>query len=65
MKKYAYTLVTSPRQDEGEGTHATRELTLTLRETLVIDEGPRYHREYTIAADCKGKGCGADGLPLA
>ncbi|HEY0962934.1 MAG TPA: hypothetical protein VGE69_11320 [Pseudomonadales bacterium] len=51
MKKYAYTLVTSPQRN-GENVAAPRAgRTLTLRETLIIDGGPSYQREYIVATD--------------
>jgi hypothetical protein len=51
MKKYAYTLVTSPQRNSGSERSARVERTLTLRETLVIENGPSYSREYIVATD--------------
>lgn len=58
MKKFAYTLVTSAQRNGGTEGTSRIERTLTLRETLVIDDGPSYHREYIVATD--GFGITAD-----
>lgn len=51
MKKFAYTLVTSPPRRNDETATPRVERSLTLRETLIIDGGPSYYREYTVATD--------------
>jgi flagellar basal body rod protein FlgF len=79
MKKFAYTLVTSlgtatTRQAE---VPVHRDQTLTLQETLVIEEaGPSYYRNVRMATNADGSvsvlnavekhfTLGADGLPAA
>ncbi len=63
MKKFAYTLVTSPQRNRDGVTTSGNERTLTLRETLIIDDGPSYYREYTVAT--AGFGFMADAEALA
>ena len=64
MKTFSYTLVTSSTRGGPDAQSAGQECALTLRETLVIEEGPRYSREYTIAADAAGRPSPANALPV-
>lgn len=50
MKKFAYTLVTSPLHDRDDDAAPGAQV-LMLRERLVIADGPSYYREYNVAVD--------------
>lgn len=62
MKKFAYTLVTSPQRNRDSDTASRTERTLTLRETLIIDDGPSFYREYIVADDGFGITAEAEAL---